>query len=259
MQDELNIALIQIDLIWENPKANRERIYEIVKPISDAIDVIVLPEMFTTGFTMNASKNAETLSGASVTWMIKVAAEKEAAVMGSLIVSEGGNYYNLLVFAYPNGDLKTYKKRHTFTLAGENKVYNAGKDRAIVNYKGWALCPLVCYDLRFPVWARYNNDYDVLLYVANWPKPRIAAWDILLQARSIENMCYTVGVNRVGTDDKGHEYPGHSAVYNTLGETISEFVENEIGYRIVVLNKEHVVNTRRKFKFLDDRDSFSLE
>ncbi|MFB9051757.1 amidohydrolase [Formosa undariae] len=259
MQEQLHIALIQTDLIWEEPKANRENIQARIDSISDTVDVIVLPEMFTTGFTMNATKHAETLSGASVTWMSQLAAAKQAAIMGSLIISEGGKYYNQLVFAYPNGDLKTYKKRHTFTLAGEDKIYTAGTERSIIDYKGWSLCPLVCYDLRFPVWARYNNDYDVLFYVANWPKPRINAWDALLQARAIENMCYCVGVNRVGTDAKGHEYSGHSAVYNTLGETVSEFVENEVGFRIVVLTKEHIINTRQKFKFLNDRDAFSLE
>lgn len=259
MQDQLHIALIQTDLIWEQPKANRDKIHALVTSISDAIDVVVLPEMFTTGFTMNASKYAETMSGESVSWMIQLAAEKQAAVMGSLIISEDNKYYNQLVFVSPNGDLKTYKKRHTFTLAGEDEVYTAGTERTIVDYKGWAFCPLVCYDLRFPVWARYQNDYDVLFFVANWPNSRIVAWDVLLQARAIENMCYCIGVNRVGVDEKGHEYSGHSAAYNALGETISEFNENEIGYRILTLNKADVLKTRQKFKFLNDRDVFILE
>ncbi|MDW5290629.1 nitrilase family protein [Formosa sp. PL04] len=259
MQDQLHIALIQTDLIWEQPKANRDKIRLLVTSIPDAVDVVVLPEMFTTGFTMNASKYAETMSGETVSWMLKLAAEKQAAVMGSLIVSEADKYYNQLVFVYPNGDLKTYKKRHTFTLAGEDKIYTAGTERTIIDFKGWALCPLVCYDLRFPVWSRYQDDYDVLFFVANWPNIRIVAWTALLQARAIENMCYCIGVNRVGIDDNGHEYSGHSAAYNTLGETISEFYENEIGYRIVTLNKSDVVKTRKKFKFLNDRDSFILE
>ncbi|WP_066222131.1 amidohydrolase [Formosa haliotis] len=258
MQEPLHIALIQTDLVWENPEANRDKIYALVSTIVDTVDVIVLPEMFTTGFTMNASLFAETITGETVLWMKELAAKKQAAVMGSLIMSEADTYYNQLVFVYPNGDLKTYKKRHTFTLAGEDKVYAAGTERTIVEYKGWSLCPLVCYDLRFPVWARYQNDYDVLLYVANWPKPRIHAWTTLLQARAIENMSYCIGVNRVGTDEKGHEYSGHSAVYDVLGETISEFNENEIGYRIVTLHKDHIVNTREKFKFLNDRDGFTL-
>ncbi|WP_299777674.1 amidohydrolase [uncultured Formosa sp.] len=259
MTNQLQIALIQTELIWESPKANRDNIKDIVESISDKIDIIVLPEMFTTGFTMNAPKCAETITGNSVAWMQQLAAYKNAAVMGSLIITEANKYYNQLVFVYPNGDIKSYKKRHTFTLAGEDAVYTAGIERVIIDYKGWSLCPLVCYDLRFPVWARYNNDYDVLLYVANWPKTRITAWDSLLQARAIENMSYCVGVNRVGTDAKGHEYSGHSAVYNPLGETISAFVENEIGYRIVALNRDEVLNTRNKFKFLNDRDVFILE
>ena len=259
MDNQLHIALIQTDLIWEQPKINRDNIRLLVSAISDPVDVIVLPEMFTTGFTMNAAKHAETLNGESVSWMKQLAREKQAAIMGSLIISEGDHFYNQLVFAYPNGDLKTYKKRHTFTLAGEDKIYTAGTERVIIDYKGWALCPLVCYDLRFPVWSRYQDDYDVLLYVANWPAPRIVAWDALLQARAIENMCYCIGVNRVGRDEKGHEYTGHTAVYNALGETVSEFNENEIGYRIVILDKADVVNNRRKFKFLNDRDAFTLE
>ncbi|WP_159022425.1 amidohydrolase [Formosa sp. L2A11] len=259
MTNKLQIALIQTELIWENPKANRDNIQQIVASITDKVDVIVLPEMFTTGFSMNASKLAETISGESVTWMQKLAANTQAAVMGSLIITEADNYYNQLVFVYPNGKTQSYKKRHTFTLAGENTVYTAGTERVIIDYKGWSLCPLVCYDLRFPVWARYNSDYDVLFYVANWPKTRITAWDALLQARAIENMSYCVGVNRVGIDGKGHEYSGHSVVYNPLGETISTFVENEIGYRIVALNKDEVINTRNKFKFLNDRDSFILK
>lgn len=259
MENQLQIALIQTDLIWESPKANRDNIKDIVEDITNNIDLIVLPEMFTTGFTMNASVFAETISGESVSWMKKLAANKQAAVMGSLIITEANKFYNQLVFVYPNGDVKSYKKKHTFTLAGEDAVYTAGTERTIIDYKGWSLCPLVCYDLRFPAWARYNNDYDVLLYVANWPKSRVAAWDSLLQARAIENMSYCVGVNRVGTDAKDHEYSGHSAVYNPLGETISTFVENEIGYRIVTLNKDEVLNTRNKFKFLNDRDLFTLK
>jgi predicted amidohydrolase len=259
MQDQLHIALIQTDLVWEQPEANRKAIQDIVASITDDIDVIVLPEMFTTGFSMNAAKLAEPISGTSVAWMKQLAAQKETAVMGSLIISEAGNFYNQLVFVYPNGELTSYKKRHTFTLAGEDTVYTAGTERTIINYKGWSLCPLVCYDLRFPVWSRYNNDYDVLFYVANWPKPRIAAWNALLQARAIENMSYCIGVNRVGTDAKGHEYSGHSAAYNALGETISTFVEHEIGYRIVALNKDEISATRNKFNFLNDRDAFTLK
>ncbi|QDO93457.1 amidohydrolase [Formosa sediminum] len=259
MHKQLHIALIQIDLIWEQPQANRDAIERMVTTITDTVDVIVLPEMFTTGFSMNAVKFAESITGKSVTWMKTLASKMQAAVMGSLIIEDAGKYYNQLVFVYPNGELSSYKKRHTFTLAGEDKVYTMGNERVIINYKGWLLYPLVCYDLRFPVWSRYNNDYHVLLFVANWPKVRVAAWNALLQARAIENMSYCIGVNRVGIDGKGHEYSGHSACYNPLGETISAFVENENGYRIVVLNKDELTTTRERFKFLDDRDNFTLK
>lgn len=258
MADKLVTAIVQANLVWEDPEANRRQFQEKINGLSPEVDLIILPEMFPTGFSMNPTALAEPQEGPSLEWMRQLALEKEAAITGSVIVEEDGNYYNRLFFVFPDGSCKKYDKRHTFTLAGEDKVYASGRDRLILMYKGWKICPLICYDLRFPVWARNTEDYDLLLYIANWPAVRVAAWDALLKARAIENLCYCIGINRTGVDGNGHSYSGHSAVYDCLGALVSrsdfesEFVQE------VVLQKEHVENTRGKLKFLQDRDSFSL-
>ena len=214
--------------------------------------------MFSTGFTMNAKLVAERESGKAVNWLIKMATSKNTAITGSLVIEENGNYYNRLFFVFPNGKYETYDKKHLFTLAKEHEHYSAGSEKIIVNYKGFKICPLVCYDLRFPVWIRNVEEYDLLIFVANWPNKRVKAWDALLKARSIENMCYTIGVNRVGLDGNDHLYSGHSAVYDALGEKISK--ENkETGFiEKVTLSLESVTKTRKDFGFLRDRDAFNL-
>ena len=188
MTQQLTIALIQADLVWENLEENRLRFTEKINSISDAVDLIILPEMFTSGFTMNAETVAETMDGITVAWLQRLAKDKNAAITGSIVIKEDDVFYNRLLFIQPNGHVESYDKRHTFTLAGEHKVYKAGKEKVIIEYLGWHICPLICYDLRFPVWARNVEGYDLLLYVANWPKTRISAWDALLRARAIENM-----------------------------------------------------------------------
>ncbi|SHG94101.1 amidohydrolase [Winogradskyella jejuensis] len=259
MKTELKVALIQTDLVWENPTANREQLQHEINDISEQVDLIVLPEMFTSGFTMNASEVAETMDGETIAWLKELAKKKKAAIVGSLVISENSNYYNRLIFIHPNGKIDSYDKRHTFTLAGEHKVYTSGTSKTIINYKGFKIRPLICYDLRFPVWARNTEGYDVLLYVANWPKPRINAWDALLKARAIENMSYCIGVNRIGKDDSGHDYPGHSACYDVLGEKLTDFNPNESGIKIVTSDKNHIDYYRNKLNFLNDRDSFTLQ
>ena len=186
MQEELKVALIQSDLVWENPKQNRINFTGKMNSIDKDVDLIILPEMFSTGFTMHPEKVFETMQGETIAWIKETAQEKQVAVTGSLIIKENNHYYNRLLFVYPDGTVKTYDKRHTFTLVGEDKVYTAGSKKLLVDYKGWKICPLICYDLRFPVWARNVENYDLLIYVANWPKPRITAWDALLKARAIE-------------------------------------------------------------------------
>ena len=257
--DKLKVAFIQSDLAWENPKQNRINFSQKIDSIKESVDLIILPEMFSTGFTMNPESVAETMQGDTVKWMQELATKKQVAITGSVIISEDDKYYNRLLFVDPSGEFETYDKRHTFTLAGEDKVYTAGTDKLIVNYKGWKICPLICYDLRFPVWARNTENYDVLLYVANWPKPRINAWDILLKARAIENMCYCIGVNRVGLDSNNYEYSGNSAVYDVLGEKISNITSNKEETDIVVLYKNHIKTNREKLQFLNDRDKFNLK
>tara|TARA_R110002072_G_scaffold7503_2_gene40772 strand:+ start:555689 stop:556477 length:789 start_codon:yes stop_codon:yes gene_type:complete len=257
--ENLKVTLIQTELHWEDAAANRTMFEEKIKSLTAKTDLIVLPEMFTTGFTMNAAALAEPNGVDTLKWMQRLSLEKDCAITGSVIVEENGNYYNRLLFVSPEGLLGAYDKKHTFTLAGEHKTYSAGDKRLIVTYKGWRICPLVCYDLRFPVWARNTEDYDLLLYVANWPKKRVAAWDALLKARAIENMSYCVGINRVGLDGNDHEYVGHSAAYDVLGAQISskKDLENEF-IETVTLSKEHIATHRKHLQFLNDRDGFTL-
>lgn len=253
----MKIALIQTELSWENPNENKALLQEKINAISQYVDLIVLPEMFTSGFTMNPENVAQTMQGEAISWLKETAKDKDCAITGSLVIEENGNYYNRLVFVFPSGEIQTYDKRHLFTLAGEDKVYTAGKDKLIVDYKGFKICPLICYDLRFPVFARNVEDYHVLIYVANWPKPRVNAWDILLKARAVENMSYVIGVNRIGIDENNHEYVGHSQAVDFLGNYIQEPQEIE-GVFIVELDKNGLLETREKLNFLNDRDEFQI-
>ncbi|WP_281847769.1 nitrilase family protein [Olleya namhaensis] len=259
MDNKLNVAIIQANLAWENPIENRLNFTQKIEGLTSTVDLIVLPEMFTSGFTMSPHLVAETMDGATLQWMLTLAKQKTAAIVGSVVIEDSGQYYNRLVFVHPDGKIDSYNKRHTFTLAGEDKVYVKGDQVVIVDYKGFKIKPLVCYDLRFPVWARIQVNFDILLYVANWPTKRITAWDTLLQARAIENMCYCIGVNRVGLDANNYEYPGHSAAYNVLGNALTNLKPNIEGVTEVVLSKSHVDNTRNKLRFLEDKDVFSLE
>ena len=252
----LKIALIQSPLIWENPAANRDAFETKIKTIPDHVDMVILPEMFNTGFTMSPDHIDSAEGVRTLEWMQSMAQKHQTAVVGSVVFQEDGKYYNRLHFIEPDGCISIYDKRHTFTLAGEHEKYEAGKERLILDYKGFRLCPMICYDLRFPVWSRNTEDYDVLIYVANWPKPRIAAWDALLKARAIENMAYCIGVNRVGLDGLGYEYVGHSAAYDVLGEQLTFSNQEEVLY--VTLDREHIQKNREKLRFLDDRDDFTL-
>ena len=253
----MKIALIQAPLLWENPKQNRNYFEEKINSITETIELIVLPEMFTSGFTMNPKSVAEVMQGETVLWLQALAKAKNSAITGSLVIEENGSFYNRLVFVFPSGEIKTYDKKHLFTLSGEDKVYTSGSEKLVFEYQGFRICPLICYDLRFPVFARNTEDYDVLIYVANWPKPRINAWDALLKARAIENMCYTIGVNRMGEDPNKHNYPGHSQVIDYLGNYLVEPQENE-GVFITTLNKNTLETTRQKLGFLNDRDAFTI-
>lgn len=258
MAQILRTALLQANLEWENIERNVSLFEKKINQLPQEVDLIVLPEMFSTGFSMNARNLAEPANGPTLQWMQKMASEKDAAVTGSLIISENDNFYNRLYFVHPDGTFQKYDKRHTFTLAKENETYASGKERLIVEFRGWKICPLVCYDLRFPVWARNTEDYDLLIYVANWPAPRVAAWDTLLKARAIENMSYCVGLNRVGRDGSDLDYVGHSAVYDCLGKQISKDHDEAEFTEVVELDKNHLLETRSQLKFLQDRDKFTV-
>jgi len=253
----MKIALIQTSLAWENPIENRSHLAQKITGFMEDVDLIVLPEMFSSGFTMNPKAVAESMQGETVSWLQHLAKAKDCAITGSLVIEENGNYYNRLVFVFPNGEIKTYDKRHLFKLAGEDKIYTSGTKKLIIEYKGFKICPLICYDLRFPVFSRNVENYDLLLYVANWPKPRINAWDILLKARAVENICYAVGVNRIGTDNNSLEYVGHSQAIDFLGNYILEPQESDSVF-IFELDKEKMLKTRQKLAFLNDKDGFEL-
>ena len=253
----MNVALIQTDIIWENPSENRKNLEEKIKALNESIDLIVFPEMFTSGFTMHPNLVAETMNGVTVLWLKNIAKTKNCAITGSLVIVENGNLYNRMVFVFPNGEIQHYDKKHLFTLAGEDKIYTSGKEKVIVNYKDYKICLQVCYDLRFPVFSRNTENYDLLIYVASWPKVRTNAWDILLKARAVENVSYVIGVNRIGTDNNNFEYIGHSQIIDELGNFILKPTENE-GVFIADFDKNKMLETRNKLNFLDDRDYFDL-
>jgi omega-amidase len=253
----LNIALIQNSLIWEDVVSNLSQFSLILDHLKPEIDLIILPEMFTSGFTMNPEKVATQMNGKVVQWMQMQAEQHQAAIMGSIVIQEDGKYFNRLLFVNSKGEIAYYDKKHLFTLAGENQLYQSGNHKLIINYKGWKICPLICYDLRFPVFSRNVENYDLLIYVANWPKVRTNAWDILLKARAVENMVFTVGVNRIGLDGNGHEYNGHSQVIDYLGNEILSPQEKE-GIYYVKLEKQSLLETRERLNFLEDKDDFEL-
>ncbi|MCK4561489.1 MAG: amidohydrolase [Flavobacteriaceae bacterium] len=259
MENNLKIALIQTDNIWENIPENLKSLSKKINTIHESVDIIVLPELFSTGFTMSAKPVAESMSGKAIHWMLEKASNKKSLIIGSLIISENKNIYNRLIVAFPNGEIKYYDKRHLFSFAGEEKVFSAGKKKLIFEYKGFKICPLICYDLRFPVWARNTEKIDLLIYIANWPNARISAWDTLLKARAIENLCYVIGVNRVGVDNNKLVYTGHSTVIDALGKIILEFKERQEDIKTTTLQKDQILDTRNKFHFLDDRDVFEIK
>lgn len=253
----MKIALIQSDLYWEDASANRKNFESKINQIDSDVNLVVLPEMFSTGFTMNASEVAETMQGETVLWMQSLAQQKQFAIVGSLIIAEEGKYYNRMLFVFPDGAIRHYDKRHLFTLAGEDKSYTSGTEKVIVEYLDWKICLQICYDLRFPVFARNTENYDLLLYVANWPKVRTNAWDALLKARAIENLSYVVAVNRVGLDANEYEHIGHSQVIDFLGNPVLDPQEKE-GIFIVEVDKKTMLETRKKLDFLSDRDQFEI-
>ncbi len=257
MQD-LNVVTVQANQVWEDKAANLTNYERLLKNV-EAADLIILPEMFQTGFTMNSASLAEKMDGESVAWLKKLASEKQAAVYTSLIIEENGGFFNRGIFVKPDGELSVYDKRHLFGLASEDHFFSAGKNKTIVNYKGWNINLQVCYDLRFPENCRNREidgkpEYDLLLYVANWPERRVKHWSALLLARAIENQSYVVGVNRVGTDANDLNYNGSTVVVNALGEIISNHSDNSESVGHTLLYAGELRETRIKLPFLKDVD-----
>jgi predicted amidohydrolase len=264
MQD-LRVTIIQSDLHWEDIGANLASFEEKIWRIGQSTDVIVLPEMFTTGFTMKANKLAEHMNMRTFRWMRQMADQTGALILGSFIANVHDRFYNRLLWMEPGGNFKTYDKRHLFRMAEEQQVYAQGESLLIGHWKGWRICPLICYDLRFPVWSRnrWNPSlkklsYDLLIYVANWPMVRSNAWEALLPARAIENLSYAVGVNRVGIDGNGIEYNGQSSIIGPKGDSIFK-VEGIESIKTIELSSNALQAYRDRFPAYLDADDFSIE
>lgn len=260
-EQPLTISLVQSKLFWEDKKSNLEMLEYKITNLKGKTEVVILPEMFSTGFSMNAAALAEDMDGITLQWMKRVAIENKIVLTGSVIIKEKNNYYNRLIWMLPNGTFGTYDKRHLFSYAGEDESFTPGNTRLIASVKGWKINLQICYDLRFPVWSRQGtsaeNNYDVMVYIANWPAKRSDAWKTLLQARAIENQSFVVGVNRVGEDGNGHHYDGESSILDPLGNIIyqKKDVETVITY---TLSKEMLMKTRAHFPFLRDADDFII-
>jgi predicted amidohydrolase len=256
----LRVTIVQADLAWHDPKSNFAQFSKALDNIGTETDLIILPEMFTTGFTMDAARNADTMDGVAIRHMLMWAKQADAAVCGSLIIKYGSQYFNRFVFAQPDGGIRHYDKRHLFRLAGEVDNYSAGDRATIFEWRDWRICPMVCYDLRFPVWSRQraNLGYDLLIYVANWPSRRQHAWQTLLRARAIENLSFVAGVNRCGTDGNDLPHSGGSAVIDYLGHDLADLGES-VGQTTVTLDRDALQNFRRKFPFQVDADWFSIQ
>ncbi len=255
----LTITLIQANLFWEDKVANLQMLTEKINKITEPTELVILPEMFSTGFSMQPEKLAENMEGDTIAWMRNIAATKKIILTGSLIIKEENKYYNRLIWMLPTGQYWHYDKRHLFAFANEHQHYTAGNKRVIAQVKGWKINLQVCYDLRFPVWARQANaeEYDILLYVANWPEGRSHAWKTLLTARAIENQSYVIAVNRVGNDGNNIYHSGNSLVIDALGNELYHKADAEDVFTIT-LQKENLQETRNKFPFLKDADGFKI-
>lgn len=251
----INITVVQTTLHWENVDLNLAHFSKKLEPIEQT-DLIILPEMFTTGFSMNPENLAKESSEKGLAWMQAMAKSKNGAVTGSLMFEDNGTYYNSLLFVLPDGTYQRYNKRHLFSLAEENQHFTRGHERLIVEYMGWKICPLICFDLRFPVFSRNNVNYDLLIYVANWPEKRHYAWQQLLKARAIENQSYVIACNRLGEDGNGIPHKGGSAIINYVGEEIGFDKDDNIFQ--FNLNKEPQALFRKEFPFLNEQDQFEL-
>ncbi|MCP4520530.1 MAG: amidohydrolase [Cytophagales bacterium] len=255
----LKVATIQTDIYWENISANLAEYEERLWELEEEVDIIIFPEMFTTGFSNNVNQLAEPMNLTTTKWLKQIAQQQKAVVVASLIIKEGGQFYNRLLWVEPSGAVDYYDKRHLFRMGGEHEVYTGGEKRIIKEVKGFNVCPLICYDLRFPVWSRnQNKEYDVLLYIANFPASRREVWNTLLKARALENMAYVIGVNRVGVDGNGISYSGDTQVISAKGEVLYD-AQNCEEIHITNLSKEGLEDLREKFPVHLDADKFEIK
>ncbi len=257
METKIKVTLIQSHLFWEDTKKNLQNFESKILSINQKTDLIVLPEMFNTSFSLNTEKLAETMQGNTISWMKKMAMKMDAVLTGSVMIKDQNQYFNRLVWVRPNGTIEHYDKKHLFGMSEEAKVLSAGTEKALFELKGWKISPVICYDLRFPVWCRNVEDYDVLLVVASWPEIRSSHWRALLLARAIENQAYVIGVNRVGEDGKNVYHSGDTMLIHPNGGILFQKMDEEDIYTVTI-NREEVVKTRRLLPFLEARDPFSF-
>ncbi len=256
--NNLRLTLMQWNLEWEDPAANRLRFSEQFEFLKGTTDVVILPEMFTTGFSMAPEKVAEQWPGATIDWIREEAVRFGFAICGSIMVKEHGQFFNRFVWVDAEGTIQFCDKRHLFQMGGEDKVYSAGNKQIVIEYKGWRIAPYICYDLRFPVWTRNRNNYDLAIYVANWPAVRYKVWEKLLMARAIENQCYVAGVNRVGVDGRELAYSGNSVMINPRGETKLALTPGIEEAKTVDISLDELNRFREKFPVMTDADDFEL-
>jgi omega-amidase len=255
----MKISVVQTSITWENKKINLNRIEGKILPLRNFTDIVVLPEMFNTGFSMDTSKTAEPENGETFQWMLHMARKGNYGICGSYTVKEDKNIYNRFVFVSPNGESCYYNKRHLFSMADENKNFTRGEKRLFFEFKGFRICPLICYDLRFPVWSRNNNEFDLLIYSANWPESRRDVWNILLKARAIENQSYVAGSNITGENINGINYSGDSTIIDPYGKQISSLEQYHEGVLTSGISIDDLINFRLKFPVLKDADDFNLK
>ncbi len=258
MKDYLNLSILQLDLIWEDVSLNLKKIDSLVAGKLHNTDILILPEMFTTGFTMTPSAVGESMNGESVKWMKQRAREWNIVLAGSLVITEKKQNFNRFLWLTPNGEIQYYDKRHLFRMGEENEHYSAGKQKLITKLDEWRFRPLICYDLRFPVWSRNRSDYDILIYVANWPASRRHVWKSLLLARALENQSYVIGVNRIGKDGNGVLYYGDSMIIDPRGNVLSKTQPNTESFETVSLSLNELIDFRKKFPVSMDADEFRL-
>lgn len=258
LSNELNVTLVQQDIVWENKKQNLKHLDNLLEKISHT-DIIILPELFTTGFTMNVDTLSEDMTGQTITWMKEKSKDKGCYLLGSIIIKDKKSFYNRLLVSPPDGEISFYDKRHLFTMGEEHQHYTKGTEKLIFKLNDWRICPLICYDLRFPVWSRNINNYDVLIYIANWPAVRQNVWEKLLVSRSLENQCYVIGVNRVGSDGKNIQYIGGSCIVDEKGDLNYSAANNKEVVHTGCIDLNSLENFRKKFPVLLDGDSFDIK